>query len=419
MLGQPLQSSILRRVNILFLSQRVPYPPNRGDKITTWRLIDRLRRSHDVRCVAFAHDAADVKAAAELEAMGIPVAAIPYDDKRKKLTSLPLLLTKKPLTLGVYGSKELQAKVDELSAWADMAYAYSSSMGAFLEKHTELPRVMHLGELDSDKWYQYSLKTRFPMNWVYRREWQTLLEFERRVAHSFTENVLCTPLEQRVFQEQIPGATSTVLRNGVDLEAFSPAPEQAEPAHLVFTGVMNYYPNVDGCVWFAKEILPEVRKRHPETRFTIIGSHPTPEIRALEQLEGVQVTGFVDSVTEWVQRGAIAIAPLRIARGIQNKVLEAMACGLPVVGTTSATQGVEGQPGRDYLVGDDATSFGEHVCTLLANPEQARDLGKAARAFVEQNYNWETVFEHLDDIVAKCAAARASRSTRTSTSPEQ
>lgn len=393
-------------MKILFLSQRVPYPPNRGDKITTWRLVDRFRREHEVRCVAFAHDAGDLDAARKLCEMGIETTPIPHNERAKKLRSLPLFLTRKPLTLGVYGSKELQAKVDELAAWADMAYAYSSSMGAFLEPHAHLPRVMHLGELDSDKWRQYSERTRFPMSWVYRREWQTLLEFERRVAYSFTENVLCTPLEEKIFQEQMPGASSTVLRNGVDLEAFTPAPEKAEAGHLVFTGVMNYYPNVDGCLWFAKEILPRVRERHPDAHFTIVGSHPTPEVQALEKLDGVRVTGFVDSVTDWAQRAQIAVAPLRIARGIQNKVLEAMACGLPIVGTTSATQGVEGQHERDYIVADDATAFADHTCKLLDDPARAGELGRAARRFVEENYNWETVFAHLDDIVAKCAAAR-------------
>jgi sugar transferase (PEP-CTERM/EpsH1 system associated) len=314
-------------------------------------------------------------------------------------------LTRKPLTLGVYGSKALQAKVDELARWADMAYAYSSSMGAFLEPHGHLPRVMHLGELDSDKWRQYSESARWPMSWVYRREWHTLLEFERRIALAFTENVLCTPLEELIFREQIPGASSTVLRNGVDLEAFAPAPEKAEPGHLVFTGVMNYLPNVDGCLWFVREILPRIRERHPAAHFTIVGSHPTDEIRAIESEPGVRVTGFVDSVTEWCQRASVAVAPLRIARGIQNKVLEAMACGLPVVGTTSATQGVEGRHDRDYLVADDATAFADRVCGLLAYPERARALGSAARRFVEENYAWERVFAHLDDIIAKCAGS--------------
>jgi sugar transferase (PEP-CTERM/EpsH1 system associated) len=279
-------------------------------------------------------------------------------------------------------------------------------MGAFLEPHDELPRVMHLGELDSDKWRQYSERSKFPMSWVYAREWSTMLEFERRMAYSFTENVLCTPLEQRVFDEQIPGATSTVLRNGVDLEAFHPAPEKREDGQLVFTGVMNYYPNVDGCVWFAKEILPAVRERFPEARFTIIGSHPSPSILALSRVKGIEVTGFVDSVTDRVQRGAVAVAPLRVARGIQNKVLEAMACGLPVVGSTLATQGVEGQAGRDFLVADDATAFADAVCSLLQQPERAQSLGAQARAFVEEHYNWNLVFKHLDTIIAKCAAAQ-------------
>lgn len=402
-------------MKILFLSQRVPYPPNRGDKITTWRLVDRLRRDHEVRCVAFAHDAADLKAAADLCEMGIPTTPIPHKERWKKLCSLPLFLTKTPLTLGVYGSKELQAKVDELAGWADMAYAYSSSMGAFLEPHAHLPRVMHLGELDSDKWRQYADGARFPMNLVYRRESTTLLEFERRIAHAFTENVLCTPIEQRIFEELIPGASSTVLRNGVDLEAFHPAPEKAQSENLVFTGVMNYHPNVDGCLWFAKEILPRIRERHPDARFTIVGSHATPEIRALGEQECIHVTGFVDNVTDWVQKAVVAVAPLRIARGIQNKVLEAMACGLPVVGTTSATQGVEGQAGRDYLVADDVTLFVDDVCRLLARPERARELGQNARRFVEQNYNWEAVFGHLDTIVAKCAAEKTGASTQRST----
>jgi len=393
-------------VKILFLSQRVPYPPNRGDKITTWRLVDRMRREHEVRCVCFAHDEADRKAAADLVAMGISTTTVAYHDTYKKISSLPLLLTRTPLTLGVYGSAELQRLVDEHCQWADMAYAYSSSMGAFLEPHDELPRVMHLGELDSDKWRQYSERSKFPMSWIYAREWSTMLEFERRMAYSFTENVLCTPLEQRVFDEQIPGATSTVLRNGVDLEAFHPAPEKREEGQLVFTGVMNYYPNVDGCVWFAKEILPAVRERFPEARFTIIGSHPSPSILALSRVKGIEVTGFVDSVTDRVQRGAVAVAPLRVARGIQNKVLEAMACGLPVVGSTLATQGVEGQAGRDFLVADDATAFADAVCSLLQQPERAQSLGAQARAFVEEHYNWNLVFKHLDTIIAKCAAAQ-------------
>jgi sugar transferase (PEP-CTERM/EpsH1 system associated) len=396
-------------VRILFLSQRVPYPPNRGDKITTWRLVERMKRAHHVRCIAFAHDEADFAAARELESKGIPTTAIRYADKWKKLSSLPLLLTSTPLTLGVYGSRELQAAVDELIPSCDMAYAYSSSMGAFLEKHAPKPRVMHFGELDSDKWRQYGERTSLPMSWVYAREHRTLLAFERRVARAFTENVLCTPLEQKIFEAAIPGASSTVLRNGVDLGFYSPSKIGPEPAHLVFTGVMNYFPNADGCLWFVREILPLVREEFPAARLTIVGAQPTAEVRSLARTSGVAVTGFVNDTREWLTKAAISIAPLRIARGIQNKVLEAMAMGLPVVGTTSATQGVEGESGRDYLVADDAREFADAVRRLLREPSRAREVGRNARRFVEKNYDWEVVFRPLDDILERCAGAMAAR----------
>ncbi len=396
-------SATLPRLKILFLSQRVPYPPNRGDKITTWRLVERMRRAHEVVIVAFAHDDADFEAAEKLRAMGFTTHVVAYHDKRKKLASLPLLLTNTPLTLGVYGSRELQRIVDREIAGCDMAYAYSSSMGAFLEGHADKPRVMHFGELDSDKWRQYGERTRFPMSWVYRREHRTLLAFERRVAHAFADNVLCTPLEQAVFEREIPGARATVLRNGVDLQYFAPRPSARERDHLVFTGVMNYFPNSDGCIWFVNEILPLVRRDHPRARFTIVGSHPTPDVLALANVEGVTVTGFVPDTRDFLARGAISVAPLRIARGIQNKVLEAMAMGLPVVGTTCATQGVDGVPERDYLVRDDAAGFAQAVSTLLADPGAANAFGTRARTFVEEHYDWEVVFRPLDDILARCA----------------
>jgi sugar transferase (PEP-CTERM/EpsH1 system associated) len=394
-------------VKILFLSQRVPYPPNRGDKITTWRLVERMSRRHAVRVIAFAHDDVDVSAARELTARGIPTTAIRYRDRWKKLGALPLLATSTPLTLGVYGSRALQGEVDRAIGDSDMAYAYSSSMGAFLEPYARIPRVMHFGELDSDKWRQYAERSTFPWSWVYRREARTLLGFERRIAAAFTENVLCTPLEQAIFGERIPGTHSIVLPNGVDLEFFRPTENAPEPGHVVFTGVMNYYPNTDGCEWFVRSILPLVRREFPDARFTIVGAHPTPAVRKLAETPGVHVTGFVNDTREWMRRASISVAPLRIARGIQNKVLEAMAMGLPVVGTTSATQGVGGEPGRDYVVRDDAEGFAEAVKELLRDPPRAKELGRAARRFVESRYDWEVAFQPLDALLDRCEAQLA------------
>lgn len=391
-------------MRILFLAQRVPYPPNRGDKITTWRLVQRLGRAHEVRIVAFAHDEKDVAAAEELRKKGFPTTAIPYRDRAAKIAALPLLLTRTPLTLGVYGSRALQAAVDELAPASDLAYAYSSSMGAFLERHPRLPRVMHFGELDSDKWRQYAERSGFPMRQVYGREHRTLLEFERRIARSFAANVVCTPLEKAVFEREIPGATAVVLRNGVDLARFAPRWDGRERGRIVFTGVMNYLPNAEGCVWFVREILPLVRREVPEATFSIVGSHPTPEVRRLADVPGVEVTGFVDDTRDWLGRASVAVAPLRIARGIQNKVLEALAMGLPVVGTTCATQGVDGVDGRHFRVRDDPDGFAREVAALLRDPAAALALGREGRRFVEDTYDWEVVFAPLDALVARCAA---------------
>ncbi|MEM9379225.1 MAG: TIGR03087 family PEP-CTERM/XrtA system glycosyltransferase [Planctomycetota bacterium] len=393
-------------MHILFLAQRVPYPPNRGDKITTWRIVERFAREHEVTVVAFAHDDDDRAAAKTLnDEKGIRTIVVPIDVGKRKLAALPLLLTGKALTLGVYGSKELQRAVDAELGRTDLAYAYSSSMGAFLAERGT-PWVMHFAELDSDKWRQYAEKHGFPMKAVYRREWKTLRSFERRVAGDALTNVFCTPLEQAIFDEQLPGFPSLVVRNGVALDHYAPEPGAAEPGHCVFTGVMDYYPNVDGCVWFAKEILPVVRRSVPDARFTIVGSKPTPEVLALGELDGVEVTGFVDDTRDYLRRAAVSVAPLRVARGIQNKVLEALAMGLPTVGTTSATQGVEGEPGRDFLVADDADAFAARVVDLLQDPGEARALGARGRAFVERSYDWERCLAPLDGILEQTASAR-------------
>ena len=394
-------------VNILFLAQRIPYPPNRGDKITSWRLIERMSRNHKVTVIAFAHDEQDEQAARALnEEKGIETIAIPHKESTKKLASLPLLLTRKPLTLGVYGSRALQAEVDRRIGDMDFAYAFSSSMGAFLLPHT-LPWVMHIAELDSDKWHQYSERTSFPMSWVYRREWKTLLRFEQRLAEAAITNVLCTPLEEEIFQREIPGHPTVVLQNGVDLDYFHPAPEKAEGNRIAFTGVMDYLPNIDACRLFVKEIFPLVRAQVPDARFDIVGSKPTPEVQALGEVDGVTVTGFVEDIRDWTHRASVSVAPIRIARGIQNKVLEAMAMGLPVVGSTSATQGVQATAGEHYWVTDDPAQHAEMVVRLLKEPDTARELGQAGRRFVEANYDWEVTLRPLDLILEEAQGQRS------------
>lgn len=396
-------------MRILFLSQRIPFPPNRGDKILSWKIIERLKRKHDVTVIAFAHDEKDLDAAKALESKGFPTIPIPYHHKRQLVRALPLLLTGDPLTLGVYGSNRLQREVDRRVRSADLIYAFSSSMGAFMMKHGEHARVMHFCELDSDKWRQYSEREPFPKNLIYQREHKTLFEFEVKLAHAADENVFVTPLEQRIFERLIPGAPSSVVENGVDLEYYKPTPGHEVDGELVFVGVMNYLPNVDGCQFFVNEVLPRVQQRHPNVRFTIVGAHPTPEVQALGKIPGVTVTGFVDDTRDYLKKASISVSPLRIARGIQNKVLEAMAMGLPVVGTTSATQGINGNPGEHYLVADGAGAQVEAICGLLADRARRAELAAAGRAYVEAHHDWEKNFAGVEDIVQRAMQRRAER----------
>jgi len=397
-------------LKILFLSQRVPYPPNRGDKITTWRLVERMRRAHEVVVIAFAHDAEDRRAARELRARGIETLDVPLRPWLARARSLPLLFGSKPLTLGVYRSPALQAEVDRRTGSVDLAYAYSSSMGAFFLEPPDawrgVRRVMHFAELDSDKWRQYAERTRFPWSAIHRREARALSAFETALARSVDQNVFCTPLEEQLFRERIPGAPSTVIKNGVDLAHLAPSPGTAEPGHLVFVGVMDYYPNVEGCRWFAREILPRVRARVPHARLTIVGARPAGAVRTLARDPAVTVTGFVDDPRETLRRAAVSIAPLRIARGIQNKVLEAMAMGLPIVGTSAATRGTEGVPGRHFLVADDVEEQTRAVVELLTERERALELGRAARKFVEERYDWEAVLVPLDELLERMERKR-------------
>lgn len=386
-------------MRLLYITQRVPFPPDRGDKISCWHHIERLSRDHEVTVVAFAHDDADRAAADELRRRGFAVHTVDLGSSAlRRVRSLVWLPTLRPLTLSYYGSSKLQAIVDRLAPEHEVGIAFSSSMGKYLVDHDDLGRVIVFAELDSDKWRQYAAFQPWPLSWIYAREHRTLFRFESELARMADHNVLVTRLEEQLFNRLIPGAPSVVVRNGVDLvpDERERAPE---PGHLVFVGVMDYYPNVQGCIWFVENVLPRIRERHPEARLSIVGARPEKRVLALAEHPGVEVTGRVDDPRDWLRRAQVSVAPLHIARGIQNKVLEAMAMGVPVVATTNASQGVEGKPDQHYLVADDADGQVEAICGLLEDPERNAVLGAAGRTFVERTCDWERTLKPLTELL--------------------
>jgi len=265
--------------------------------------------------------------------------------------------------------------------------------------------IMDFVDVDSDKWGQYSKHARFPMSWVYALEGRRLADYERKVAETFDHSIFVTEAEAKIFRNKnLHIKNITAISNGVDLDYFSPTVSQhpstinQQPV-IVFTGVMNYFANVDGVVWFTKEILPLIRKEIPEIRFYIVGRNPTKEVLSLALDSSVTVTGYVPDTREYLKMAAVVAAPLRIARGIQNKVLEAMAMGIPVVATPQAFEGVEAEPGRDLILGGDVRKIAEGVIGLVKEGSLRKSIGDNARRTIEKNYCWSKNLEKLDNVL--------------------
>ncbi|HLQ39078.1 MAG TPA: TIGR03087 family PEP-CTERM/XrtA system glycosyltransferase, partial [Planctomycetota bacterium] len=319
-------------MNVLFLCQRVPYPPDRGDRITTWHVLEHLLdRGASVRLGCFSEEHRDATAVDWLRGRCQEVCAPRLDRRRARLSSLRGLLTGEALTLPFFRHRRLAGAVDRWFAQQrpDLVYVYSSSMAQYALPHPGPVRLMQFAELDSDKWAQFAAQRRGPSRWLYAREARRLLAFETTVAQSFDGSFVVSETERQLFQQRIPSVVPTVLPNGVDVEHFRSSGEQRrEPHTLVFTGVMDYAPNVDGICWFAAACWPAIRARFAAARLWIVGSNPTAAVRALAQQPGIEVTGRVDTTPPWFDRSTVAIAPLRLARGVQNKVLEALSMGL-------------------------------------------------------------------------------------------
>ena len=288
----------------------------------------------------------------------------------------------------------------------DLIVVYSSGMAQFVEKYAAVPRIMQFADLDSLKWQQYSTSAPLPMRWVYGLESRRLLRYQCRLAAAFSHSLVCTPREVRDFRQLIPGAPVSCVSNGVDLDYFQPLTLPKQDKSLVFTGVMDYFPNVEGVSWFCREVLPLIRREVPGITFTICGARPNAVVRALQSQDGVTVTGRVPDVRPYLARSSVCVVPLRIARGIQNKLLEAMAMGLPTVASTAAFEGVEAEKDTHLLVADEPADFAGLVVRLLKDEELRTQMGREARACMEANYRWETQLRRLDQVVAAITHGR-------------
>lgn len=393
-------------MRIYFLAQRVPFPPDRGDKITTFHEVRHLAANHEVEVFCLAGDHRDMRNADALcKSVSVIVHAVPLRRFAARIRALLALPRRIPATVAYFDEGRLHRIIRRrmAEAPADVIFVYSSGMAQFVESFTKTPRIMQFAELDSRKWKQYSKASAIWKRWIYSLESVKLFAYEQYIAKRFSQNLVCTDREKQEFEILIPGAKIDCMPNGVDLEFFSPRNILRREGSVIFTGVMDYYPNVDAVTWFCKNIYPEIRIKFPDFRFTICGSHPTRRVRKLAQLPGVVVTGRVADVRPYLGAAVLAVVPLRMGRGIQNKVLEAMAMGLPCVVTSTARTGIPAENDKHLFVADQAQVFAAKVIELLEDAALRARMGTEARAFVTTHYGWDVALRKMDSIIASAA----------------
>jgi sugar transferase (PEP-CTERM/EpsH1 system associated) len=405
--------------NLLYLVHRMPYPPNKGDKVRSYHLLRHLAKQHKVYLGTFVDDPDDWQHLPQLREWCAEVQVLGLKPRQAKLASARGLLTGEALSLPYYRSAAMSDWVRNVGRRVklDATVVYSSTMAQYAEMLPEVPMLVDFVDVDSAKWTEYAHAHRGPMSWVYAREGRKLLDYEQHVATQAAYSFFSTVHEAELFRKLSPGAPSLRVgsfNNGVDAVAFSPkadlpSPYPAGELPLVFTGAMDYWPNVDAVCWFASEVFPRLREKHPHLSFYIVGRSPTPAVTALGELPGVVVTGTVPSVQPYLQHAAAAVAPLRLARGIQNKVLEAMAMGRPVVVARNCAEVIDAQPGEDLLTAVSADDYLTEIDRLLADPALADRIGAAGRACVQARYSWDAhlsqVDHHLEALLQERAAA--------------
>lgn len=387
-------------MRILFLSQRVPYPPNRGDRITTFHEIRLLAQRHQVHVATLSDDKDEIHQIEPLRDMcaSLDVAHLPR--WRSNLQAMTLAPSPLPLTLPFYFSPQLATKVALRIALEkiDLIHVFSSSMAQYVDWCHDRPRIMQFADLDSIKWRQMSKMSSWPKKLIYQSEAVKLLWYERSVARRYQKCLVVTEEERQEMLSYIPFADSAVAANGVDVDYFAPFDVEQEEDHLVFVGVMDYFPNEEGMEFFCKEILPTIQKVRPNVKITIVGARPSKKVLDLRTIPGVVVTGSVDDIRPYMAKATLAVVPLRLARGVQNKVLEAMSMGMATVCSTAAFRGISATEGVHALVADEPDEFAHKVLELLQDETRRKEMGSAARQIMIEKYSWEAQVSKLEAI---------------------
>jgi hypothetical protein len=394
-------------MNILYLCHRFPYPPKRGGKIRPFNMIRHLQASgHRVTVCSLARSQAEADEgrgiAPHCHAFHMAIVKEPVQWARM-IVRLPVPT---PSSMGYFYSSELAAKVRELLAAQrfDLIFVHCSSVAQYVAHVQGIPKILDFGDMDSQKWLEYAHYKPFPLSMGYTLEGTKMLWAEKRLARRFDLCTATTRAEWETLDGYGTGAATDWFPNGVDADYFSPTDEPYDADTISFIGRMDYYPNQECMARFCKEVWPQLKARRAAMKLLIVGADPSPEMRALGQLPGVTVTGSVPDVRPYIRSSALMVAPLAIARGTQNKILEAMAMGVPVVTSRVAAGGVDAEAGEHLAVADSASDITQAILRIAENPDERRRLAVAGRQRMLSHHAWPRSMQRLDGIIQRCCA---------------
>jgi sugar transferase (PEP-CTERM/EpsH1 system associated) len=382
-------------MKILFVSHRLPYPPHRGGKIRPFNIIRHLSGKHSVVVASLAHTDTELK-----EGLGLKQ----YCDD--VIFEVCPSSTRWMSSVAYFWSDRLYKRIRErlLKTNFDVIVVHCAFVAQYVADWTGGFRILDFGDVDSAKWSEYSQMRRFPLSVGYKIESMKLRKYELQVARNFNHCSVTSLGELEELERLGVGVPCSLFPNGVDTTYFSPnlATQSAQNV-IVFLGRMDYFPNIDGIHYFVREILPIIRRKRPDVKLRIIGSNPVRSVRELSQVPHVSLTGQVADVRPYLTDAAVSVVPLRIARGTQNKILESMAVGIPVVATPQAAKGVQAAVDRDLLVGADPACFAEAVLNLLESRSLRRSVAESARKQIETAHAWASSMKILETIIDQSA----------------
>jgi len=398
-------------VRVLFLTHRLPYAPNRGDRTRAYHMLRHLAAQAEVDLFSLVHDGDEARHASDIRPYVTTLTTARVRRVHQIYRGLNAVCVGAPLThalLDAFGSRRMLAELIQRRP-PDVLFAYCSGMAqfAFEPGLRSLPLVLDMVDVDSEKWGQLSKRASGPLAWVYSREARRLGAFEKAAAARATVSLVVNERERYAMAQLAPDARICIVGNGVDVETFKPPAPPVEEPRVVFCGVMNYPPNIEAAVWLAREVWPLVTARHSTAQLTLLGANPTGVVSALRQ-PGIEVTGTVPDVREFLWRSAVAVAPLRVARGVQNKVIEAVAAGLPCVITPQVAQGLPPSVLRACVSADSPAAVAAQIVRLLrCTPSERRAMASSAHV---SDLAWGRQLAGLFEILKDAARQRGPES---------